>query len=721
MMKVSGNDNIWDMLGDDFDSSIPRLTAITIKENDYTCSYCCPVPMDRVGYYFDFTDKTGYDNPPKFRLDFAAYEYPNLQNSSGRNHIVFEKCTYYPSMVKRQFSYSNLGLRCTEYFGNPVEDALLWRIEADCLTVGFKLKKTLYTILSSDYEFSIIPGESEVEIRFDDLNYHIAVNHKADFRLYQDESSMKAYMSKDKTSTAAKKGNYLVIAQDIELDPADKIVLDFGLSSVSGNTALKAIKCDNIEEAISTNWNKWFDSLTSFPFKDEAEKKAYYKCWWIIRTNYYDHPRWGRMVLESLPVYKGLWQWAIAAVEWHSDQNTEHTSEWIKKALDMFTEYQREDGYITHAIYIDEKNPGEGWAQDGVGTVQTPMLPWAALRYYYSTMDKASLERWYKHFEKYYEYLCRTRDRAFMDLHLWGITTSFDTGLDTTSAFQKVTYGENGSKEDFCYPAIFAAERCRYEITMSKIAKLLGYKEDEWLKEAEKSKKAMNEHLWDEAKKWYGVLHQDGTLDTRVGVDGLFPLAYHLVEPDRASIMEESFKRLIGEYGIRTVAQGEPGFCANTYWRGPAWPKTCSLGMEISRYYYPQLLEKVHSSVIKMTLNYPNIWECCNATTGELARSDHGFLCTPGMSSNVGAGEIIGSLLIHKSFNVFSIEDILPLAEISNFHWAGLRISISKGNDCWLVRAEKAEKDKSLLKFIDSDGIVHQIELQAGKEEFIPI
>lgn len=727
--------NIWGELGEEFDSSIQRLTAITVKENDYSVGYSYPVPMDRLGYYFDFTNKTGYDNPPKFRIDFAEYEYPNLQNSCGRNHIIFQKSAFYPSLIKRKFSYSNLGLDCTEYFGNPIQDALLWRIEAKCLTTGFKLEKMLYTVLSSDFEFSVVSGESGVEIAFDDMKYYMAYNRSTAIGLYKDENSMKAQLSlgspftevskreslyTEVNNSILKKGNYLVLAQKIELAPGENITFDFGLSSVSAKLAEKALKCADIEGTVSSRWNKWFNSLGYYPFKDEREKKAYYKCWWVIRSNYYDHPRWGRMVLEALPVYKGLWQWAIAAIEWHSDQNTEYTSEWIKKALDMFTEYQREDGYITHAIYIDEDKPGESWAQSGIGTVQTPMLPWAALRYYYTTLDMESLKRWYGHFVSYYEYLCRTRDDAFMKLHLWGITTSYDTGLDTTSVFQRVTYGENGIKEDYCYPAIFAAERCRYETTLGTIAGILGYDGTQWLKAAEATKEAMNKHLWDNEKRWYGVIHQDGTLDTRVGVDGLFPLAYHVVDAGRASLMEENFKKLIGEYGIRTVAQDEPGFCAGTYWRGPAWPKTSSLGMETAKYYYPQLVDKVHSAVLNMALKHPNIWECCNASTGELARSDQGFLCTPGVSSNVGAGEIIGALLIGKGFGMLGADDMLPLAEFANYHWAGLRISVTRENGNWFVYAEKAEKDKGTVNFIDSNGAVHRKEiLKTGVKEAI--
>lgn len=718
--------NIWRELGEEFDSSLPRLTAITVKENDYSLNYSYPVPMDRLGYYFDFTNKTGYDNPPKFRIDFNAYEYPNLQNSSGRNHIIFEKSVFHPSLIKRKFTYSNLGLDCTEFFGNPIEDALLWRIKADSLTTAMRLDKTLYTILSSDYEFSVISDESGITFVFDDMKYYIALSQKAELGLYKDEGTMKSQLSVGKLSpdnsisnlcseadgkTKGIRGSYLVIAQKIDLGQGDTITLDFGLSSISAQKAEKALECRDIEAAVSLRWNKWFDSLGYYQFKDEREKKTYYKCWWVIRSNYYDHPRWGRMVLEALPVYKGLWQWAIAAIEWHSDQNTEYTSEWIRKALDMFTEYQREDGYITHAIYIDEDKPGEGWAQGGVGTVQTPMLPWAALRHYYATMDIEALKRWFGHFVSYYEYLCKTRDESFMKLHLWGITTSFDTGLDTTSVFQRVTYGEDGVKEDYCYPAIFAAERYRYEVTLGTIAGILGQDGTKWFGEAEATKAAMNRYLWDKEKHWYGVIHQDGTLDTRVGVDGLFPLAYHIAETDRAALMEDNFRKLIGAYGIRTVAEGEPGFRANTYWRGPAWPKTCSLGMEIAKHYYPQLSERVHSAVVNMVLKHPNIWECCNAATGELARSDHGFLCTPGISSNVGAGEIIGALLISQGFGMLGAEDLLPLTEFENYHWAGLRVSVSSENGKWFVHVQETEKDSGVLNFKDKDGKIHRVDV----------
>ena len=91
---------------------------------------------------------------------------------------------------------------------------------------------------------------------------------------------------------------------------------------------------------------------------------------------------------------------------------------------------------------------------------------------------------------------------------MWAILTSFDTGLDTTSAFQKVTYGVNGEKENYCYPSIYAAERCRYEQALAKISEILGTgKSEKWLEESKKTKQAMDQVLWDSKRNWYGVLH----------------------------------------------------------------------------------------------------------------------------------------------------------------------------------------------------------------------
>lgn len=706
--------SIWKFVGEEFDSGLPRLTAVYIKEEDDSLYFTYPREGDRLGYYFNFTDKTGYDLPAKFSMDFAVYEYPNIMNILAPNRVLFAKQEYYPGMIKREITYSNLGIKGIERIGQKTSGSLTWSLDFDCLTEGFKLQKKLFTILSSEEEFKVDKTDKGVSIEFDDISYHIACSLQNGYGVYRDELSMKSDLKTEKLSfNSPYEGHYLVIEHYIDLLPKESINITFGLSSISMDKAVCALDSKNFEQDIANRWDTWFNSLPYIEFTRDREKKAYYKSWWAIKNNYYDHPKWGHSITESLPVYKGLWQWAMPSVEWHSNQDTDYTSQWVRKAMDMLVDSQREDGYITHAIYIDEEKPGEGWA-GGVGIIQTPHLPWVALRYYHTTYDRESLIKWYKAFKDYYDYITRTRDKAFKDIHLWGITTSFDTGLDTTCAFQRVTYGEDGIKEEYCYPAIFAAERYRYELAMAEISREIGKYDREWERRAKRTKYSMDKYLWDGDKKWYGVLHKDGTLDTRVGVDGLFPLVYHIVEPERAMEMEENFTKLIGNYGIRTVAPGEIGFRADVYWRGAAWPKSCSLGMEVCRFYFPHLLGRAFNSILNMVLRYPNIWECFNATTGELARSDYGFLCTPGMSSNVGAGDILGCIWLYHGIPMYDMDMVLPIVPMENFHFRGMRISIRCEDDDIYVYAKAEEEDQSNIKLIDKKGHIYEMDIRSG-------
>ena len=99
--------SIWKFVGEEFDSGLPRLTAVYIKEEDDSLYFTYPREGDRLGYYFNFTDKTGYDLPAKFSMDFAVYEYPNIMNILAPNRVLFAKQEYYPGMIK-EITYSNL-------------------------------------------------------------------------------------------------------------------------------------------------------------------------------------------------------------------------------------------------------------------------------------------------------------------------------------------------------------------------------------------------------------------------------------------------------------------------------------------------------------------------------------------------------------------------------------------------------------------------------------
>jgi hypothetical protein len=50
---------IWQMLGEEFDNNIPRLTAIYVKEEDGTQAFAYPTGESRLGYFSIFPSKPG--------------------------------------------------------------------------------------------------------------------------------------------------------------------------------------------------------------------------------------------------------------------------------------------------------------------------------------------------------------------------------------------------------------------------------------------------------------------------------------------------------------------------------------------------------------------------------------------------------------------------------------------------------------------------------------
>lgn len=713
-------ESIWQLLGEDFDSNLPRLTAVYVRESDGTVGFAYPSGENVPGYIFEHSIRTGYDMPPKFKLEFAAYERQGARLQKNRG--LFPRQTTYPSLIRRELDYTNLPFSGTERFGRAVDGSLSWVFDLTCRTEWFRYERELLSVATSDELFSAERIGDVIALRFEDVVYYVAASMPTEFAVYRDLSDVKRELADGQDRSQAE-GQLLALRHPVSLAPLERVRLAFGISTVSPEKARAAVSAvvdgtsdralAQMEETIADDWDRWFASLPSVNLRCRQETRAYYKCWSVIRNNYYDHPAWGHCVLESLPVYKGLWQWAVPSVQWHSDQNSEHTSEWIEKALDLLFDSQREDGYVTHAVYIDEEVPGSQWAASG--TVQTPHLAWTALRHCRATGNFEPLRRWARGLEKYYRFLCRTRDEELENLHLWAIFSSFDTGLDTTSVFQRVTYGEPGvEKEPYCYPSVFAAERYRYECSMAEIAELLGEDGEPWREAAARTREAMNRVLWDEARGWFGVRHADGTLDTRVGLDGLFALLYDVPDPSRIRAMERGVCSLIGPYGVRTVAEGEPGFRADVYWRGACWPKSCSVMMDVCRKYYPELRETVRDALLRMVLRYPNIWECWNVETGELAHSDRGVYCTPGMTSNVGAGDLIGSLWEADGFAMYDTDMALPLVPMKRFHHAGLRVTVEESGGRLIASAEPAERSEAEITFLTPEG-KRTVALAAGR------
>ncbi len=712
------SESLWRFVRENFDNTLPRMTAVFVKERTSATSFAYPTGDHRTGYFFDFSNKTYYDLPPKFRFDFAAYVMPGHAEDFHENRALFKEQIYYPSMFEREVEYTNLALKGTERFGRALDGSFSWQFDYTSRAVHYPFKKKLYSVIFSTQPFSVEKADGALCLKFDDMNYYIASDDIDGFGLFEHDIAMISSLTEHRLETC-EKGHYLALCHNFDLDAGKNRKLSFGLSSETAEKAVAAAKAEDIAKGAEAEWAKFLNDLPKVAFRDSREKKAYYKSWVTIRNNYYDHKNWGHCITECLPVYKGLWQWAISSVEWHDDQNPELTSVWIKKAMDMLIDSQREDGYVTHAIYVDENRPGERWAARG--TIQTPHLAWTALRYYHATGDLESVRRWYEPLKLYYKYISQSLDERFENLHLWAITSSFDTGIDTTAAFHLVTYGdEKGYREPYCYPAVFAAERYRYEVSLAQLAELFGEDPAPWLEAADLTRKACEEYLWDSEKKWYGVRHADKSLDTRVGVDGLFVYVYNMIDRSRAEEMKENFKKLIGMYGIRTVAEDEEGFYSDVYWRGPCWPKSASLGMHAAAKFYPDLTERVLRGVLNMSLKYPNIWECMDVSSGELAHSDGGHFCSPGMTSNVGAGDIIGSILASHGFDMYAMKMPVPLTEMENFRAGGMRLTLKRAENGYSVSATPCPLETATIPFFTPYGI-EPIELSANEDGFIEL
>ena len=67
-------ENIWQFVKEEFQNDIPRLTAVYVKEDDGSIGFTTPTGENTLGYYFNYTTKTSYNLPPKFKIEWGQYE-----------------------------------------------------------------------------------------------------------------------------------------------------------------------------------------------------------------------------------------------------------------------------------------------------------------------------------------------------------------------------------------------------------------------------------------------------------------------------------------------------------------------------------------------------------------------------------------------------------------------------------------------------------------------
>ncbi|MCX6992480.1 MAG: hypothetical protein NT011_04970 [Kiritimatiellaeota bacterium] len=410
------SNNIWSFVKEDFDEKLPRRTAVFIKEEDYSLTFAYPANFGSFGWNLDNREETTYDESPIVTLAFGDYSFPDLTGKKpARNTFYFNKMEYFPSLVRREVIFSNFGLEVQETFCQSPQGGFCWHL--DLTRKDFphnELNKKLYAVVTFDTDGARLKHRTSariLELQVRDKKFYL-VSEFSRYGFYKHFDDFLTDLSQNRLSNKAATGKYLILEYAVRLkDMEMKKAVRFGMSFQSRSNAVAAFTATGMADKIRDKWNRWFSTLPTKKFLSSRDKKAYYKCWWVVRLNYLKHTRWGKVVLEAFPVYRGFWQWSIPAAEWHSRYNPEIGPAFLKKLMDLFLEYQRPDGYVTHAIYLDEKVPGERWEKSNI--IQTPHLPWVALRYFNVTQDVKSLKSWYPRLVKYYHYINDSRDKNY--------------------------------------------------------------------------------------------------------------------------------------------------------------------------------------------------------------------------------------------------------------------------------------------------------------------
>lgn len=202
----------------------------------------------------------------------------------------------------------------------------------------------------------------------------------------------------------------------------------------------------------------------------------------------------------------------------------------------------------------------------------------------------------------------------------------WESGQDDLPNWDEATFNEQtGTLEMDCVDlnSLYALD----SYCLSQLAAFLGRESDqkEFLNEYEKTKKLMNNLLWNEKEGFYLDRHWDGRFSSRRAASNFYPLIARIPEESQALKM---IKHLLnptefwGDYVIPTIARDDPAYSDQQYWRGTVWPPTNYLVYQgLKAYGYDQiaadLAEKSSDLFLRIWKNYALCPENFDSRTGE--------------------------------------------------------------------------------------------------------
>ena len=698
--------SIWDQLAEPFDERLQRRTSIMVKPSDGSRQFAYPCDAGSVGFHFDEGMFSAYEEDPYLTVRLDPFFYPSLYGAfAAPSPVAWREQRYRPDCVDRALLLPNAGLEVQETFCRPADDGYLWRLRWRSRSYYGMAQRLLFIVVSAprledlrrcEDGFSFRPcrwpqgrdraGRPQrltsgqgldrrlaADRRRDGLagtfRMHVALRY-LDFGTYDSTEDYRADIARGVLNRRLEGKQHLVLAIGTRAESAGSrpfhvknlagamrvapgvshaCALGISFRSVAHAASLTGRR--RPEATIARRWNGWFERLPRLRSATPAVRHAYYKCWWTLRLNRYAHPRFGTTIVEA-PVYPpGYWVVDLPIMELISRQDPEDRGHFYRVVMDLFCRAMSPRGVFPHAMYLAERKYGARWLNDKTQIGSIPNCAWAVLAYHRLSGDTKRMKRWYPYLMRYYRFLCREHDPE--GLHLWSLNHVHDS-FDTTPTSERVRTGQ----EPHCYPPEYASERALYERSLAAMARRLGRGGEaaELEAAARATRAALTRRLWDARQGWFGVRHADGTLDSRVGMPGLYPLAYGLASRSQAEAARRHLRRLLCAHGVRTYAPGQPGY-RETYWRGPVWPTSILYGAAAARMMKDgRMVRQIREGLARFVRANPSVWELLEGDSGEPASTDYGFIGGTGF----GGASLCGSGALVAAFQELDGRDILP-------------------------------------------------------------
>lgn len=171
----------------------------------------------------------------------------------------------------------------------------------------------------------------------------------------------------------------------------------------------------------------------------------------------------------------------------------------------------------------------------------------------------------------------------------------WESGMDDSPMWDHVTYNTRTytlNMDDVGLNSLFAlgAE------SLARMALALGKDQDarHFSDEYNRTKKLMQEKLWNPAAGIYENRYWDGRFSKQLSPTNFYPLIAGIATPAQARQMVEKHllnpKEFWGKYVIPTIARNNPAFADQFYWRGDIWGPTNYLVYEgLNRYHFDKV------------------------------------------------------------------------------------------------------------------------------------